>query len=304
MRIIDVPFIISCNIACLAHRIVLHRTDFITVDLLEMAIRRQWTAIEMLLMMALVAINGCIIGGSVLLTASGWAWTFIPLSLLPAVFQVCFGIMSNHHLQPFTTVTKPSTTILCCRPSQLLALCSAAAAAQKPMPADRTCANSVWWVVMLVIVGSGLAGVLGAASLTLYTACVCPDCIAGQPGVLFDRYVMVLCCVRNNPSPQPPPPLSPPPTYHPKSFQCMQQSAKHSYTAPRLCPLCTDPVGCAPPHIRHQPAHLLHACLSHLHPTHAITSSGHPRWHHRHTTGNALRGGHPSCRTATPQRCA
>lgn len=156
-----------------------------------MAIRKQWSALEVLLMLALLIISGCVIAGSVLLTVSGWAWSVIPLSLLPAVFQVARSVNSRVQ-RPCAAVCRISLPLLPttpCVPPQILALCSAAAAAQKPMPRDRTCANSVWWVVALLIVGSGLAGVFCAASLTLYTACVCPDCAVGKPGIIFDKYV-------------------------------------------------------------------------------------------------------------------
>lgn len=142
-----------------------------------MAIRKQWTGLEILLFMILIAICGCTIAGGVLLVVAGWAWVIIPLSLLPYIFQVL------HHHQHERSVS------MIAPPSQALALCSSVAAAQKPQPRDRTCANSVVWVVLMLLIGSLASAFYCVALLALYTACVCPSCAVGQPGAIFDTYV-------------------------------------------------------------------------------------------------------------------
>lgn len=70
--------------------------------------------------------------------------------------------------------------------SQVLALCSSVASAQKPQPRDRTCANSVVWVVLMLLIGSLSSAFYSTALLSLYTACVCSTCAVGQPGAIFD----------------------------------------------------------------------------------------------------------------------
>ena len=72
--------------------------------------------------------------------------------------------------------------------SQVIALCSSVAAAQKPQPRDRTCANSVVWVVLMLLIGSLISAFYCIALLALYMACVCPSCAVGQPGAIFDTY--------------------------------------------------------------------------------------------------------------------